>query len=92
MYRIIDNRGSGKTSRLMLLAKDTNSTIACMNPHAMLQKANAYGITGINFIHYRELLDNKGSNMNVMIDEMENFVAYCIGNNKLTGYNLTNED
>ena len=30
MYRIIDARGSGKTSRLMLLAKETNSALACM--------------------------------------------------------------
>ena len=52
MYRIIDNRGTGKTSRLMLLAKETNSAIACINPNAMRQKAYAYGITGINFISY----------------------------------------
>ena len=45
MYRIIDNRSSGKTSRLMLLAKETGSIIACMNPSAMRQKAYAYGIT-----------------------------------------------
>ncbi len=31
MYRIIDGRSSGKTSRLMLLAKETNAAIACSN-------------------------------------------------------------
>ena len=51
MYRIIDSRSSGKTSRLMLLAKETNSAIACYNPPAMRQKAYAYGITGIEFIY-----------------------------------------
>ena len=35
MYRIIDNRSSGKTSRLMLLAKENNAAIACSNPSAM---------------------------------------------------------
>jgi hypothetical protein len=35
MYSIIDSRGSGKTSRLMLLAKETGSKIACSNPIAM---------------------------------------------------------
>ena len=49
MYRIIDGRGTGKTSRLMLLAKDTNSVIACANPYAFEQKAKAYGIIGIDF-------------------------------------------
>ena len=41
MYRIIDNRGSGKTGRLMLLAKENDAIIACANPHAMEQKALA---------------------------------------------------
>ena len=50
MYRIIDTRSSGKTSRLMLLAKETGAKIACANPNAMRQKAYAYGITGIDFI------------------------------------------
>jgi hypothetical protein len=32
MYRIIDGRGTGKTSRLMLLAKENNGVIVCANP------------------------------------------------------------
>ena len=47
MYRIIDSRGSGKTSRLMLLAKENDAAIACSNPAAMRQKAYAYGITAL---------------------------------------------
>jgi hypothetical protein len=90
MYRIIDGRGSGKTSRLMLLAKETNSAIACMNPHAMRTKAYAYGITGIEFISYSDLFNGKYEG-NVMIDEMETFVQHYI-DCKLTGYSLSNED
>lgn len=90
MYRIIDSRGSGKTSRLMLLAKETNSAIACMNPHAMRTKAYSYGITGIDFISYSELFNGKYEG-NVMIDEMETFVQQYI-DCKLTGYSLSNED
>ena len=90
MYRIIDARGSGKTSRLMLLAKETNSAIVCMNPSAMRQKAYAYGITGIEFISYSELFNGEYDG-NVMIDEMEIFVQNYI-DCKLTGYSLTNED
>lgn len=90
MYRIIDNRGSGKSSRLMLLAKETNSAIACMNPVAMRQKAYAYGITGIDFISYSDLFNGEYDG-NVMIDEIENFVKHYI-DCKLTGYTLSNED
>ena len=56
MYRIIDGRATGKTSRLMLLAKDTNSVIACANPYAFEQKAKAYGIIGIDFIKFVQYL------------------------------------
>ena len=90
MYRIIDSRSSGKTSRLMLLAKETNSAIACRNPHSMREKAFAYGITGIDFISYNQLLNNEYEG-NVMVDEVEMFIQNCI-NDKLTGYSLSNED
>ena len=90
MYRIIDSRSSGKTSRLMLLAKETNSAIACYTPPAMRQKAYAYGITGIEFIPYSDLF-NGYYDGNVLIDELEHFVTEFI-DAKITGYSLTNED
>ena len=89
MYRIIDNRGSGKTGRLMLLAKETNSAIACSNPLAMKQKAYAYGITGIDFISYDDLIN--GWDDNVMIDELEMFIKHTTSA-KVMGYTLSNED
>ena len=91
MYRIIDSRGTGKTSRLMLLAKETKSAIACMNPSAMIKKAYAYGITGINFISYSDLFNGEYEEDNVMIDELEIFIQNYI-DCRLTGYSLTNED
>ena len=90
MYRIIDKRSSGKTSRLMLLAKETNSAIACSNPAAMRQKAYSYGITGIDFISYSDLFTG-GWNDNVLIDELEDFVKQYV-DATITGYSLTNED
>ena len=90
MFRIIDGRSSGKTSRLMLLAKETDSAIACSNPSAMRQKAYAYGITGIDFISDSDLF-NGGWDVNVLIDELEEFVKQYV-DAKVTGYSLTNED
>ena len=92
MYRIIDSRGSGKTSRLMLLAKETGSKIACSNPIAMRQKAYAYGITGIEFIPYSDLFNGAiDPEDKIMIDEVEVLLNNYI-DGSLTGYTLTNED
>ena len=92
MYRIIDDRGSGKTGRLFLLAKEANGVIACANPAAMRVKAERYGIVGIDFISYYDLLVN-GNNIKekIYIDELEMFVEYAI-KNKIDGYTLSKED
>ncbi len=94
MYRIIDSRSSGKTSRLMLLAKETNSVIACSNPYAMREKALGYGITGLTIVSYEDILNKDNDSLRgrkVMIDEIESFVQHQLFT-KLTGYTLSNED
>ena len=91
MYRIIDSRSSGKTSRLMLLAKETGAKIACGNPRAMKEKAYAYGITGVDFIPYSDLFSMKYDHDKILIDEVESLLHnYTDG--RLIGYTLTNED
>ena len=93
MYRIIDGRATGKTCRLMCLAKDTGATIACMHPENMKQKALNYGFVGINFISYKDLLACGRRFDKVLIDEIESFIQYTIGvNGKLIGYSLSNEE
>ena len=92
MYRIIDKRGSGKTSRLMLLAKEKNGILACANPYAMREKANAYGLTGFDIVSYLQLAE-EGFNPErkpVFIDELDTFLSY-LGYN-ICGYTLTDED
>ena len=94
MYRIIDSRSSGKTSRLMLLAKENNSVIACSNPYAMREKALGYGITGLTIVSYEDILNKDNDYLRgrtVMIDEIESFVQHQLFT-KLTGYTLSNED
>ena len=91
MYRIIDTRSSGKTSRLMLLAKETGAKIACANPCAMRQKAYGYGITGIEFIPYSELFTGNYDSDDILIDELADFVS-SITDGTLIGYTITNED
>ena len=94
MYRIIGDRCSGKTSQLMLLAKETGAKIACSNPVAMRHKAEAYGIVGIEFVPYSELIKpyyDPEDNNKVLIDELEAFLHYCV-RGEVLGYTLSNED
>lgn len=97
MIRIIDDRSTGKTGRLMLLAKDTGALFVCGNPHAMEQKAHAYGITGINFISYYDFLDSskwRGNHKKtpVVIDEMEAMVKYENPMAEVIGYSISEDD
>ena len=92
MYRIIDKRGSGKTSRLMLLAKEADATIVCAMPRAFEAKAQAYGISGLKFISYHEFLDNRGKSHEekYLIDEIDGLLKRIDGN--VIGYCLTPDD
>ena len=94
MYRIIDNKASGKTRQLMEIAKKNKAIFVCSNPRAMEAKAHAYGIVGIEFIDYFTFLDDKGKEpANYVIDEIEMLLHYMFGMNRnLTGYTLTNGD
>lgn len=93
MYRIIDKRASGKTSRLILLAKELGVPIACNNPYTMREKALNYGIAGVEFISYNDLIgDNaRGQRRDILIDELEHFAQYCLLNQSLKGYTLSHE-
>ncbi len=75
MIRIIDNRATGKTSRLMLLAKENNAILVCSNPKAMAYKAKQYGINDIEFMSYGEYYNReKRPTDRFIIDELENYV------------------
>jgi hypothetical protein len=94
MYRIIEGRGTGKTSRLMLLAKENDAIFVCSNPDAMKYKASKYGIDGLTFISYGEYFvhRNEYPHQKYVVDELENFLqAILFYNNDLIGYTLSVE-
>ena len=93
MIRIIDGQSTGKTGRLMLLAKEHNALFVCDNPDAMRVKAEAYGITGIQFVSYYDYLkSNYDTNKeNVVIDELETLLKYMLDGH-LIGYTLSDND
>lgn len=99
MYRIIDGRGTGKTSRLLLLAKENDGIVVCKNPDHMREKAYAYGLTGIDFISYQDFdrdvsesyeSGNTYYGKPVFIDELDNYLKHLQFN--IQGYTISNED
>lgn len=90
MIRIIDDRSTGKTSQLMLWAKEYNATFVCSNPKAMEYKAQKYGIEGIEFMSYEKFSTVLNHEKNYVIDELENFIKSAFGNS-LIGYSISKE-
>lgn len=92
MIRIIDSRASGKTSRLMAIAKESGAKFVCSNSYAMKEKSYKYGLTGIDFITYQDMLTST-EEMNVVIDELEVFTKRHLPSNvNMIGYTLSAED
>ena len=93
MYRIIDKKCSGKTSRLLLLAKENNAIVVCQDPNHMKEKAYAYGITGLEFMSYigydYEVNHcNKKIDKPILIDVLDNFLKY---ESNVIGYTISED-
>lgn len=93
MIRIIDNRGTGKTSQLMFFAKEYNAIFVCSNPSAMKAKARAYGIDGIDFVSYSDFIHNYDPDIqSYVVDELEEFIKSIFSSGpQLIGYTLSEE-
>jgi hypothetical protein len=90
MFRIIDSKATGKTSKLMSLASDNNGILVCSDPHCMLIKAHSYGIKGFDIISYEDYRENQyDHNKPVFIDELEKYISSY---HRIDGYSLSNED
>ena len=53
---IVGNSSTGKTRQLLEHAKEQEAMVICKNPSAMQTKAQAYGIIGLNFASYDDLI------------------------------------
>lgn len=85
---IIDKNCSGKTSRLLLLAKENQGVVVCKNPKRTLDKAVSYGIIGVDCMSYEDYF-NSGSDKPVFIDELDSFLKYL--DFYVTGFTLTED-
>ena len=90
MTRIIDERGTGKTRKLMLAAKENDGILVCMHPDRMREKAFAYGITGLNIISYRDFeIGDYDIDKKCYIDELGIFIKQMFATLNIDGYSLT---
>lgn len=97
---VVGGRSSGKTRKIMELAKEKNAIIICKNPAAMERKAAAYGIFGLKFMSYSDILMNLRADYaggaiypdeNFVIDEVKDFMEYLLASN-CVGFTQTEDD
>ena len=99
MNQIIDIRGSKKTYKLMLKARENNGIVVCANPYAMQEKSWGYGLVGVRFISYTEFIELRDQELDInkyYIDELETFMEFITLYHKIPGkidgYTLTLKD
>lgn len=89
MKRIIDGPGAGKTSRLLLLAKENGGIVVCKDPLRIRERALNYGLTGIYYVSYEDFSFTQYYNKPVFIDDLEDFLKHK--NKDIAGYCLNKE-
>ena len=92
MDKIIGGKGTGKTRRLLEIAKDNNGIVVCENVEEMTKRAHRLGIPGIYFIDYRDYIYGlvKNSEKPVYIANINKFLKAF--DNNVAGYSLTLEE
>ena len=78
MIKVVGNVSTGKTGRLLLLAKEHNGIVVCKNPAKMMDRAHSYGLTGIDFMSYEEYIENirkpENNSRYIYIDNLSDFL------------------
>ena len=96
---IVGGRSTGKTRKLLELAKEKNALVICKNPAAMGRKAEAYGIYGLKFAGYgdsltcllEDIIGNPLCCEKFVVDETKEFLDYIFAAN-CVGYSQTEDD
>ena len=92
MIRIIKGRDTGKTRELMEECAKNHGTFVCLNPHRMIEKSRAYGLTGFDIISYYDYIDNPSKkDSKYYIDELEEFIYTVSNGDNLSGYTISLE-
>lgn len=73
---IIGENNSGKTRKMLEAAKDSGAVVICKNPIHMQNKANSYGIYGLDFLSYDEVAMAVNIGDKIAIDELGDFLKH----------------
>lgn len=86
MTLIVDERGSGKTKRLLAAAMEQGAVVVTLNPQALRVKAHGYGFSGVEICG----LDDVPCGRKVMFHNLDRIVAatYDV---EFAGGTLTND-
>ena len=79
---IIGGNSSGKTRKMLEQAKESGAIVVCKNPYAMEAKAKSYGIYGLKFLMYEEVIDSIAEMIHgekIAVDELGSFFKHCFG-------------
>lgn len=76
---IIGSNGSGKTKKMLEEAKKNNAIVVCKYPLHMQDKANSYGIYGLEFISYDDVRNYPIYDKKFAIDELGDFFKRYFG-------------
>ncbi len=76
---IIGESSIGKTRKALEEAKENNAVVVCKYPLHMQNKANSYGILGLEFVSYEDLAANVVDSKKIVIDEIGEFFKHCYG-------------
>ena len=76
---IIGENSSGKTRRMLEEAKKSGAVVVCKHPLHMQSKANSYGIYGLRFASYEEMMTMVNEGEKIAIDEIGEFFKHRFG-------------
>lgn len=76
---IIGGNSSGKTCKMLEEAKKNGTVVLCKNPLHMQNKANSYGIFGLEFYRYDDIGTDDVRGKKIAVDELADFFHYCYG-------------
>lgn len=76
---IIGENSTGKTRKMLEEARKSGAIVICKHPLHMQNKANSYGLYGLNFVGYEEVNADLLLGEKIAVDELGDFFKYCFG-------------
>lgn len=88
MYRVIDNKDTGKTKKLLTMCAQNNGVYVCRHPNRVPDKCLAYGLPLVEAYGFDEI-QSIPNDKPLYIDELELFAQSSLQN--LAGYALSKD-